>query len=399
MFIIIENIINSFESIIANKLRAGLSMLWIIIWVSSVIILSAIWAGTQQSIVENIQSMWTNILTISPWWWGSINQKGSASNILQDKIVKSIETNVDWLVWVVPQLSWNGQLIFESKNTSSSVVWITKNYFDVKNTKIIYWNNISEENLKNLDKVAVIWSTVLTDLFWLENPVWKFIKMWNNTFEVIWVLELKWSQADTSIFIPITTAQIRIFWKKYYSSIEISVKDSEKVPEAEQKINDLLVKELNATDPENLPFRIRNQASMLERVNTITWTLTMLLSWIAAISLLVWWIGVMNIMLVSVTERTKEIGIRKAIWASKKDILIQFLTEALLLSILWWSIWILISYVAVYALSNVFAFSAIITYNSIMLSFGFSFVIWIVFWILPAYKAAKLRPIDALRFE
>jgi putative ABC transport system permease protein len=399
MFVILENILNSFDSILANKLRSGLSMLWIIIGVSSVIILSAIWAWSQQSIVDSVESLWTNILTITPWWRTSFNSEGSAWDILNDNIVNSIKTNIDWLAWVIPSLSWNWQLVYESNNLSSSVVWITTDYFNVKNTKIIYWNNISEENLENLDKVAVIGNTVLTDLFNSENPVWKMMKMWNNTFEVIWVIEAKSEQIDSNIFIPVTTAEIRIFWKKYYSTIEISVEDSSKVAEVETAITDLLTKEFDATDPDNLPFRIRNQASMLERVSSITWTLTMLLSWIAAISLLVWWIWVMNIMLVSVTERTKEIGIRKAIWASKNDILLQFLTEALSLSVLWWIIWIWISYLTVYILSNFLSIAALITYNSVVLSFSFSFVIWIVFWILPAYKAAKMRPIDALRFE
>ena len=133
MFILIENIINSLESIVANKLRSGLSMLWIIIWVASVIILSALWSWMQKSVVDNVESMWTNIISIMPWWWSNVNSKKSANNILQDDLVRYIEDNIEWLVWVLPQLSGNGQIIHESNNMNSSVVWITTNYFEVKN--------------------------------------------------------------------------------------------------------------------------------------------------------------------------------------------------------------------------------------------------------------------------
>jgi putative ABC transport system permease protein len=221
--------------------------------------------------------------------------------------------------------------------------------------------------------------------------------MWNNVFEVVWVIEDN-STLNALIFIPISTASVRITWQKYYSQIIIAVTDAEQVTSKETEIDTLLQKNLSVTDPNNLPYRIRNQSEMLQNFSSITQTLTLLLSWIAWISLLVWWIWVMNIMLVSVTERTKEIWIRKAIWAGKKDILLQFLTEASSLSILGGLIWITFSYAVVYAL-NYFSIAAIISTNSIITSFLFSLWIWLIFGILPAYKAAKLRPIDALRFE
>lgn len=398
MISIIENISNSLESIRSNKLRSSLSMLWIIIWVSSVIILTAIWNWSQQSIVSKMQELWTNILTISAWWWfWWVNTKSTSKDILTSKIVKSIKENVDWLDSVLPIISTNWQLIYSRNNMSASVMWVSNDFFKAKNLSIEYWSNISTKNQANLDKVAVIWQDVASELFSDTNPVWKKIKMWTNVFQIVWVI---WESSTYSsyMFIPITTASIRITGQKYYSQIMIAVTDSNQVSTKQTEIDTLLQKELKVTDSTNLPYRLRNQSEMLSNMSSITGTLTMLLAWIAWISLLVWWIWVMNIMLVSVTERTREIWIRKAIWAAKIDILLQFLTEATSLSLIWGWIWIAFSYWVVYLLNN-FSIRAIISTNSIFVSFLFSLWIWVIFWLLPAYKAAKLRPIDALRFE
>lgn len=395
---IIENILNSLESIRANKLRSSLSMLWIIIWVSSVIILNAIWSGSTQTITKKIEEMWTNILTISAWWgnWWS-REKSTASNILTAKIVSSIKENVDWLDSVLPIITSNWQLVYGAKDMSAQVYGIDTNYLKAKNVDVVFGSDITETHIKNLDKVAVIWQDIATELFSDKNPVWENIKMWNNVFEVVWVIEEN-STLWSNMFIPISTSSVRITGQKYYSQIIVAVTDAEKVNAKETEIDTLLQKVLEVTDLDNLPYRIRNQSEMLQNFTSITQTLTLLLSWIAWISLLVWWIWVMNIMLVSVTERTKEIWIRKAIWAGKSDILLQFLTEASSLSILGWLIWIWFSYWVVFAL-NYFSIAAIISTNSIITSFLFSLWIWLIFGILPAYKAAKLRPIDALRFE
>ena len=395
---ILENIINSLESIRANKLRSTLSMLWIIIWVASVIIMTAIWNGSTQTIVDQIEEMWTNILTLSAGWWrSSINTKATATNILNKNMVSWLEDNVEWLLGVLPIISSNWQVIYWGNDMNASVYGISTNYFSATNINIEYGANFTNDHIENLEKVAIIWQELITELFEWNNPIWESIKMWSNVFEVVWVIEEN-SILDSYMFIPINTAAVRVIGQKYYSQIIIAVEDTNLVTEKEEEIWTYLNNYLEVTNINALPYSISNQAEKLASFTEITGTMTMLLTWIAAISLLVWWIWVMNIMLVSVTERTREIWIRKAIWAGKKDILLQFLTEALSLSIIWGLLGILFSYIVVYGF-NYFGIAAIISMDSIIISFAFSWFIWLVFWILPAYKAAKLRPIDALRFE
>ncbi len=397
MISLFENIQNSFESIWANKLRASLSMLWIIIWVSSVIILTAIWNGSQAEIVSKVEEMGTNILTISParsfgWAWS----RSTATNILNAKMVQALWW-VSGISSILPVISSNGQAVFWSTSTSVSLLWVDKNYFTGKNINIIYGSNFSARNIENLEKVIILWQTVVSELFWEENPVGKRLKIGNNVFEVIWIIESN-STLNTSAFIPLTTSSVRVTWQKYYSEIIVVAEESTQINIIESALDIELQKFLWLTASSTLPYRILNQSEMLENLSSITQTLTMLLSWIAAISLLVWGIWVMNIMLVSVTERTKEIGIRKAIGATKADVLIQFMTESSVLSILGWTLWIALSYWVVFLL-HIFSIAAVISFDSIVMSFCFSLMIWIVFWLLPAYKASKLKPIDALRFE
>lgn len=396
---ILEHIVSALSSLVSNKLRAWLSMLWIIIWVFSIIVMMALGEGTKNSVVERFNSMWANLITVSP---GGSSQSDVRSkwtsktrDLIDDNFLEFVK-KISWVKDLSPTVTTSKQFIYWIYNSSASVVWVRPVYFGLKNLTINNWVLIYDEDLQQMNKVAVIWSELAKSAFWNEDPIWKEIKLENYIFTVIWVLADN-SQANNRVFIPLTTAMSKVIWTHYYWSLDISVEKAEQVENMKALIEQELLWYTKSSSLDDAPYSVSSLSEILSTVQEVTWTMTMFLAWIAAISLIVWWIWVMNIMLVSVTERTREIWIRKAIWACKSDILLQFLIEALFISILAGLIWIWLSFGAVKLLNSFI--KADITTSSIMISFCSVVMIWIVFWILPASKASKLKPIDALRFE
>lgn len=389
-----------FVSMRENKLRTWLSMLWIIIWVFSVIVLLAIWEWTQQDIVDKFNSMWANLITISAGWWSRQYDVRATStqstDILDDSLVEYLGT-LDGIEKISPYVSTRQQVVYGTYNTNASIVWVTPIYKELKNLELSMWKFITEEDNNEMTMNAVIWYELSNDMFWTwVDPTWKDIDLENSILTIVWVLEDN-SNYNTNIFIPLTTAQLKIIWTHYYNTIDVWVEEWYDITEFKDYINSELLDYFDITDSSNAPFSVRTLSEILESVSDVTDMMKALLAWIAAISLLVGWIWVMNIMLVSVTERTREIWIRKAIWARRKDILQQFLTEAVILSFIAGMIWIWLSFVAT-AIINNFT-TAIITLQSVLIWSVSAITIWIVFGILPASKAAKLKPIDALRYE
>lgn len=398
-----EHFQNARTDLSRNKLRTWLSMLGIIIWVVSVVVLLAIGNGTQKDIVDQIQSLWTNLLTISPgsrnrnirgWWWAW------TSATLDAGMITYIEKNVANIDIIAPIVNGNKQLIYGTFNTNATVNGVTPDYLTVKNLAIGYGSFISTEDVNSLNKVAVLGYSLAEDIFgsWANaiDPIGKTIKMENIMVTVIGVLEES-SISDDSIFIPLTTAQIRVLGIRNYSSIALSAIDTDIVDQTKTDLETSLKTYLWLKSTDTVNFTAQSQSDMIDTVSSITGILTALLGGIAAISLLVWGIGVMNIMLVSVTERIKEIWIRKAIGAHKKDILLQFLTESVTLSLMWWIIWIILSFIIVFVINKFM--TAIISLDAVLLSFFSAVTIGVVFGILPANNAAKLKPIEALRYE
>ncbi|MDD2565727.1 MAG: ABC transporter permease [Candidatus Gracilibacteria bacterium] len=386
----------------SNKLRSALSMLGIIIGVFSIITMLAIGEGTSSSITDRFNSMGANLITVSPGGSntskvGGVQGGGSSSDLLDDGFINFV-ASIPGVKKVSPTVTTSKQFIYGTYNTNSSIVGVESLYKDIKGIELSNGRFITDEDIKANKKVAVVGYTITTDAFGSGtiDPIGKEIKLEDGIYTVVGTLQDN-SQANRRIFLPISTVMNKIIGTHYYSSIDIEVDDSTKTDFYQTYITSELLKYTKTKDSADAPFSVSSMSEMLSSITAVTGTMTMFLAGIAMISLLVGGIGVMNIMLVSVTERTREIGIRKAIGATKTDILMQFLIEALLISVVAGGIGVALSFVIVNAIKSLL--TSVITTNSIFMAFGSVVMIGIVFGILPARKAARLKPIDALRFE
>lgn len=400
----LENIFNAFGAIISNKLRSGLTMLGIIIGVSSVIVMIAIGEGAQKSVTDRISQLGTNLLLISPGGQSQSNVRnttGSATTLEEEDYLAL--QNLDGISAISPEISGRKQVIYGSNNTNTTITGVVPDYEIVRNFPVESGQFITAENNANFDRVAVLGVTVVSELFEDEDPIGKTVRIENGIFTVIGVMSEKggsgFSNADNMVFVPLSTAQIRIFGKKSLASLAVSVAEVSQMESVKNEIESTLRLSRNIPDGTESDFTVLNQADAIETLSEVTQIFTLLLGGIAGISLLVGGIGVMNIMLVSVTERTREIGIRKAIGAKRRDILAQFLTESVFLSLSGGAIGVTLSFGITAIVRSKASIDAVISLNSILLAVLFSVSVGIFFGIFPAHKAGKLNPIDALRFE
>lgn len=377
-------------------------MLWIIIGVFAVVVMLAIGNGTQKDIVDQIESLGTNLLTISAWWqnmnmrWG----EPTDSATLDEDMINYLKANVSNLSTITPMISTMATASYGDYTTHATINGIQPDYLTVKNLEVANGSFITTQDVNTLNKVAVLWQDIAQDLFgsWATaiDPIGQDIKLWNIVVTIIGVLEDSMMN-NSIIFVPLTTVSVRLSGIRDYSSIAISAIDTDVINQTKTDLETSLKSYLGLSDTDTATFTVQSQSDIIDAVGDIMWIMTAFLAGIAAISLLVWGIWVMNIMLVSVTERTKEIGIRKAIGAQRKDILLQFLTESLILSLMWGIIWILLSFITVIILNNFL--TAIISFGAVVLAFTSAVSIGIIFGILPANSASKLKPIEALRYE
>ncbi len=392
-----ENILNSFSTIYANKLRSGLTMLGIIIGVSSVIVMIGIGQGAQASIVESIQQLGSNTLIVQPGTsGGNVFQllRGGGRGELQETDAEVIE-NIKNIIGTSPEVSTSSQVVYAKNNLNAQIYGVKPDYAELKEMNILFGKFFTVENNLQRDRVAVVDENIVAELFNNANPLGKDIRVGNLIVTVIGIVE----GDNGQIYMPLSTVQLRIMGSKTYSQISVFVASEEDLEPVQEEIESRIMENHKITDPENMDFSVVNQAEAIETLNEITQIFTLLLGSIAAISLLVGGIGVMNIMLVSVTERTREIGIRKAIGAHRKDILFYFLIESVTLSILGGSIGLFLSFAIMYVLNTYLSMNVLLTFDSVAMAFMFSFFVGVVFGILPSYKASKLNPIEALRYE
>lgn len=399
----------SLRSLYVNKMRSILTSLGIIIGVSAVIIMLSIGEGAKQRINKDIASMGSNLLMVmsGSTTSGGVRMGSGTQPTLTIKDSEAILERCPSVLEVAPTVGQVQQLVYSNQNWSTSVNGITPGYMQIRMWEIDDGRGISQDDLKNTTKVAVLGTTVTMNLFGDMDPINKTIRIGGMPFKVIGTLKSKGQNGmgqdqDDTVLIPITTAQKKLFGSDFPGSVKnISVQaiDENSLESAQVEIKELLRERHNLGKNKDDDFTIRNFTQMLETAKQTSNTMTMFLGFIASISLLVGGIGIMNIMLVSVTERTKEIGIRLAIGATAMDIRIQFLVEALLLSLSGGLIGVFIGVLGSKVISLFLDISVVISVVPILVSFGFAGLVGILFGYYPAYKASLLNPIDALRYE
>ncbi|MGE4273851.1 MAG: ABC transporter permease [Desulfitobacterium sp.] len=397
----------SLRALYANKLRSALTMLGIIIGVSAVIIMVAIANGATQSVTSNIQGLGSNLLIVSSGQsnFGGVRGGAGSADTLTIEDVAKVEAAGPAVKAVAPVVSTNAQVVYGKGNTSTNIMGTTGSYADIRNIEIAQGRFITDEDTEKSARVAVVGPTVVENLMGDANGeiIGKNIKLNNVPYKVIGVTVSQGSSGmtnnDDMIFAPISSVQSRLVGSKSVRQIYIEVETAELMTEAQNQVTYALQTAHKLQDGQENDFNITNQAEILESMEEISQTMSLLLGGIAGISLLVGGIGVMNIMLVSVTERTREIGIRKAIGAGSTDILLQFLIEAVVLSLIGGLIGILLGWGGSLLASSIFGVAASVSLGSVVMAFGFSAVIGIVFGVVPARKAAAMNPIEALRYE
>ncbi len=397
------------NSLRVNMLRSALTSLGVIIGVSAVIIMLAVGTGASKKVTENMEAMGTNILTIrsASAKSGGVHMGMGTKPTLTSKDAIAIEKMARGILAISTMSSQTQQLTYGNQNWSTTVYGIQPAYLFIKNYEMEMGRGFIPEDLQNSAKVTIIGSTIAAELFGDVDPINKVIRVGNIPFKVIGLLKTKGQSGpfdqDDLIFIPITTAQKKVFGTDFpgtVSQIVIKGQDPDTLDETMEDINEILIARHHIGKNQENDFEIRNSAEFQERMKSTVQTFAILLASIASVSLLVGGIGIMNIMLVSVTERTKEIGIRMAIGAGVNDIRLQFLVESFLLSMIGGLIGVVVGIVGSY-LITVFAPSMTISISlfSIILALSFSGLVGVGFGYYPAYKASLLNPIDALRYE
>jgi len=379
------------KNIRTNKMRTFLTMLGIIIGVSAVIILVSVAQGTTENITKRIESLGTNLLSIS------IRGRGTEDSISMEEIEKL--KNKKGIDSVAPVVNGNVTVKYETETMDVTLEGVDQNYSNVRNHHSEYGRAINPIDVEYRQKIVLLGSEVKNELFGDANPIGEKIQINGNDFKVVGVLEEKGSSLggnnDEKILIPISTAQ-RFLRTTGIRNIYIQATSADIVEDVQVEVENFLLKKFNNDED---AYRVFNQAEMLSTMGEVTNNMTMMLGGIAAISLLVGGIGIMNIMLVSVTERTREIGIRKAIGAKRKDILIQFLLESAVISGLGGLIGVLLGIGGSDLLTRFFSLNTKISPFILIISYSFSIIVGMFFGIYPASKASKLKPVDALRFE
>lgn len=399
---------NGVKNLSINKMRTVLAVLGIVIGIGSVIALMSMGEASKQAVESQIQSIGSNLLTISPGSLFSAGVRGASggATTLTNEDAEAIRTSakITTVKNVSSEYTSRAQVVAGGNNTNTQIVGTEPNYAQVRKVSVASGNFITTQHLTTMARVAVVGPTVVEDLFGSElNPIGQTIRISGKTFTIIGVTKSKgglgFDNQDDRIYIPLTTAQKQIFGVKHLSAIALEAASEAVMTQTQNDVGYLLLERHKLSSPSEADFRIMSQADILATASQVTGTFTTLLTGIAAISLLVGGIGIMNIMLMSVTERTREIGLRKALGAKKKTIVAQFLVESIILTFTGGAIGIAVGIASFFVYSTVNKSTFIVTLPSVVLAFCVSVGIGILFGWYPAKKAANLQPIEALRYE
>jgi len=399
----------TYFALLSNKSRSALTILGIVIGISSVIAMISIGQGASQNIEDNIQSLGTNLLVVQPGSQRGVGTVvrggfGSATTLTLDD-AHAIEEQITSIEAVAPEVSSRKQVkTTQGTNTNTSIYGVNESYLTAKNVELANGSFITDQHNKRISKVAVLGPTTRDDLFGEgADPLNQKIRIDNLEFTVIGVTQSKggsgFGSADDLIYVPLSTAQRYITGNNNLNNINVQVVDETLMSSVQEQITNLLLIRHKIADSTQADFSIINQADILDTMSSVTGTLTLLLGAIGGISLLVGGIGIMNMMLTTVTERTKEIGLRKSLGAKNKDINIQFLAESVALTFIGGIVGVFLGWLVSFLITTFSSTTTSVTAFAIFLAFGVSAAIGIVFGYYPARRAAKLNPIDALRYE
>ncbi|MDD4938070.1 MAG: ABC transporter permease [Candidatus Shapirobacteria bacterium] len=397
----------SIRTLKLNKMRTGLAVLGIVIGIGSVIALISIGQSSQAAITSQITALGSNLITISPGSQSSGRVRTSTARktltLADADAIKAADLFA--IKSVSPEYSSRLQVVAGDSNTNTTIYGATSTYSEIHNLKISGGRFITESDYNSNSHIAILGPTVVEDLYGSSsyNPIGEVIRINGQNFTVVGVTVAKGSSgmtdSDDAIYVPLSTAMKQLFGVNYLSSISVQATDSDVMIQAQNQVGYFLLARHKITDTTKADFTIRSQEDLLSTASSVAGTFTSLLSGVAAISLIVGGIGIMNIMLVTVTERTREIGLRKALGAKKKTIITQFLTESVILTFTGGILGVIIGIFTSYIYSRTNSSTFTISPYSVLLAFSVSVVIGVIFGWYPAKRAASLQPIEALRYE